>query len=95
MHWIYILKSAKDGHIYIGSTSDLKERLKNHNQGRVRSTKSRRPFELVYNEQFCSVTEARKRENFLKSGQGRKWLREEILGRRSGRAVECGGLENR
>jgi putative endonuclease len=92
MHWVYILKSAKDGHIYIGSTSDLKERLKNHNQGRVRSTKSRRPFELLYNEQFGSVTEARKRENFLKSGQGRKWLREEILDRRSGRAVECGGL---
>ena len=83
MYWIYVLKSKKDGHIYTGSTSKLAERVKSHNNGKVRSTKSRRPLELIYSEQHNSVTSARQRENFLKSGQGRKWIKEE-LSRRSG-----------
>ena len=78
MYWVYILKSKKDGRIYIGSSSDLKNRLAHHNSGKVRSTKSRRPFQLMYHEKYDSVTEARKRENFLKSGQGRKWVKETI-----------------
>ncbi|MDD3274742.1 MAG: GIY-YIG nuclease family protein [Candidatus Omnitrophica bacterium] len=74
MYWIYVLKSKKDEKMYVGSTADLEKRLHYHNSGKVRSTKSRRPLEIVYKEQFYSVTDARKRENFLKSGQGRKLL---------------------
>lgn len=47
MYFVYILKSLKDGNFYIGRTNDLERRLGEHNRGRVRSTKSRRPFILI------------------------------------------------
>ncbi len=75
MHWTYVLRSDKDGTSYTGSTSDLEKRIKTHNSGKVRSTKSKRPLKLIYSEQHDSLTSARQRENFLKSGQGRKWIK--------------------
>ena len=74
--WIYILKSLKDNKLYTGSSLDLQNRVKAHNSGKVRSTKSRRPLALIYSEEHQSVTKAKQRENFLKSGQGRKWIKE-------------------
>ncbi len=66
MYYLYILKSlSKDWH-YIGSTGNLEKRLKEHNQGKTRSTKSYLPFTLFYSEEYSTKTEARKRENFLK-----------------------------
>lgn len=65
--FVYMLKSLKDGKFYIGCTSDLKKRLKQHNSGMVRSTKARRPFELVYWEPLGTRSEAMKRERQLKS----------------------------
>ena len=72
--YVYILKSLSDNRFYTGSTEDVAGRLKKHNQGKVRSTKSRRPFELIYQEVYETRTEARKRENYLKSGAGRRFL---------------------
>lgn len=60
------MKSKKDANLYIGSTNDLKQRFKEHNEGKVSSTKSRTPFVLKYYEAFCSEKEARKREHSLK-----------------------------
>ena len=49
----YILKSEKDNGIYIGSTKDLKDRyLNQHQKGKIKSTKSRRPLALIYFEEF-------------------------------------------
>ena len=79
MPWVYILQSEKDNKFYIGSTKDLNQRMKCHNKGKVRSTKSRMPFKLIYSEEFDTVTQARQRENFLKTGQGRKWFKDNIL----------------
>jgi putative endonuclease len=76
--YVYILKSLLDNRFYTGSTEDVAERLKRHNQGKVRSTKSRRPFELIYQEVYETRTEARKRENYLKSGAGRHFLIEKL-----------------
>jgi putative endonuclease len=84
MNWVYVLESLKDNNLYIGCTSDLKKRLKYHNSGKVRSTKTRRPLELIHSEEHVSITAARRRENFLKSGQGRKWIKENLLVRRDG-----------
>jgi len=84
MSWIYILKSEEDGKLYVGSTKNATRRIKDHNNGKVRSTKGRRPLVLIYEEQLTSTTEARRRELFLKSGQGRKWIKENVLARRSG-----------
>jgi putative endonuclease len=71
----YILKSLKDGKFYYGSTEDLETRLKAHNAGKVRSTKSRRPLVLHYREEFRTKREARMRELFFKTIEGYSWLK--------------------
>jgi putative endonuclease len=55
-------------------TSDLNRRLKEHNSGKVKSTKNRRPLELIYTEEFISKQDALNRETFFKSGKGREFL---------------------
>ena len=76
--FVYILRSQKDGHLYIGMTHDLNTRVKAHNSGKVRSTKGRRPLTLVYQEAYEHKSEALKRERFLKSGQGRAFLKDQL-----------------
>ena len=66
MFYTYILQSKLDRKIYIGSTKDLRKRLSEHNNGLVRSTKSRTPFELVYYEAYKVEGSARSREKSLK-----------------------------
>ncbi|MCR4325284.1 MAG: GIY-YIG nuclease family protein [Patescibacteria group bacterium] len=66
MFYVYLLVSIKDSKGYIGSTSDLKRRLREHNSGEVPSTKPRRPFELVYYEAYRHEKDARLRESGLK-----------------------------
>ena len=73
--YAYVLRSSKDGRYYYGSTSDLTKRMSNHNSGKVKSTKHRRPLKLIYSEEFDSKTEAIKRENFFKSMDGYIWLK--------------------
>lgn len=71
MFYVYLLKSKKDGKYYIGSTNDLKRRFKEHNSGKLFSTKNRRPLILIYYEAFRSEKDARKRKQSLKNyGQG-------------------------
>jgi putative endonuclease len=76
MYYVYVLRSEKDGRLYTGYSKDMESRLKVHNQGKVRSTKSRRPYVVVYFEEYKDKRTARKRELFLKSGKGRSYLRE-------------------
>jgi len=66
MYFVYILKSEKDKGIYIGYTPNLRNRFLKHNQGLVKSTKSRIPFELAYYEAYKSKQEAKDREFSLK-----------------------------
>jgi putative endonuclease len=66
MFYVYVLKSKKDDEKYVGSTNDLKKRLSMHNSGKIYSTKSRRPFELIYYESYKAEKDARKREHNLK-----------------------------
>ena len=74
MNYIYVLKSKKDLKRYIGLTNNLERRLLLHNSGKVKATKNRHPFELIYFEKFEDRTRAAKREKFLKSGKGREYL---------------------
>ena len=67
MFTMYILKSFKDGKLYIGSTSNLRRRLVEHNSGLALATKGRRPLKLVYAEAYISEEEARHREHSLKT----------------------------
>jgi len=66
MFYLYVLKSKKDNNLYIGSTNNLQRRLSEHNDGKVLSTKGRRPFELRYYESYFNENDARKREYSLK-----------------------------
>ncbi len=75
MFYVYVLKSIKNGKRYIGQTSkNVLERLVDHNVGSNSWTRINKPFKILYSEEYSTRTEAIKRENFLKSGQGRKWL---------------------
>lgn len=78
MFYTYVLKSLKDGELYVGWTKDLKERLKKHQNGLVPSTKDRRPLQLVYYEACLVETNAIKRENALKTGYGRRYLKDRL-----------------
>ncbi|MEK7585015.1 MAG: GIY-YIG nuclease family protein [Patescibacteria group bacterium] len=67
---VYILRSLKDGKYYVGSTSDLGDRLKRHNAGGTPSTRHRRPLEIVYSEECRTRGEAVSREFKIKSYKG-------------------------
>ena len=69
-----VLYSDKLNKRYIGSTRDVKNRLKEHNSGKSKFTKADVPWKLIYKESYQSNQEARRRELFLKSGVGRKFL---------------------
>lgn len=78
MHTVYVLKSEKDKNLYIGCTSDIKERLKYHNSGKVLSTKNRRPFNLIFTEEYPDKYEAFNKERYYKTAKGKKELKEKM-----------------
>lgn len=75
VYYTYVLKSLKDGNLYIGYTNDLRERLKNHKNGEVHSTKNRRPLILMYFEGCFDKESAIKREKYLKTTYGHRYLK--------------------
>ena len=75
MFWYtYVLESIKDGDYYIGYTNNLKRRLAEHNKGLNFSTKFRKPFKLIYFEACLNMKDAKRREHYLKTTQGRRFL---------------------
>ena len=74
MYFVYVLQSQSTGHFYTGFTSNLEQRVLQHNRGVTKSTKHRVPWRLVHHEPFVSRSEAIRREKFLKSGRGREEL---------------------
>lgn len=77
-YYVYTLFSLKDYKLYTGYTTDLKRRLVEHAQGRSVATKFRTPFQLIHYEYFINEKDAKAREVFLKSGFGRKQLKEAL-----------------
>ena len=75
-YYVYILLSLKDQGFYIGFTIDLKQRLIKHAKGEVKATKFRTPFILIHYEYFINEKDALAREEYLKSGYGRKNFKE-------------------
>jgi putative endonuclease len=79
MWYVYILKSLKDWQLYVGSTNDLRRRVREHQNGLCESTRYRRPLNL---EAYIAVQDesvARNLEKYLKSGSGIATLRKRIL----------------
>ena len=74
-HYVYVLKSLKKQWLYVGVTSDLKNRYKEHSEGKSFSTKPYRPFELVFYEAYRNLKDAKRREQYLKTTKGKTTLR--------------------
>jgi len=78
MWYVYVIYSFKDKGFYTGCTNNLKKRLEEHNRGMVESTKERRPLKLIYCEASLNRKDAFKREKYLKSGYGKRWLKKRV-----------------
>ena len=72
--YVYILESLKDRERYTGYTENLKKRLEEHRRGSSFSMKFRLPFKLIYFEGCLNQEDAKRREHYLKTTQGRRFL---------------------
>ena len=66
MFYVYLIQSEVDSSFYIGYTSNLELRIKQHNKGESIYSKRKKPWKLVYSEELENKTSALKREKFLK-----------------------------
>lgn len=72
---VYILFSKKDFELYVGYTSNLEARIKDHNYGGTRSTSYRGPLELIFCEFYLFKEDAKKRELYFKITMGKKAIK--------------------
>jgi len=73
-HYVCVLLCG-DGHLYTGYSSNLRERVRQHERGEVFSTKSRRPVRLIFYEALFHAADAKRRERYLKTTAGKRALR--------------------
>ena len=82
-YFVYVLRSASSGKIYIGQTADLEKRISQHNdpayQVTLHTKRNAGPWYLLHAEKFATRAEAMARERALKSGQGRQWIHSSLL----------------
>lgn len=72
---VYAIRSLAKNYIYVGLTDNIVRRLKQHNNGYNKTTKSYRPFEIILVENYPNRNKARNREKYLKSGCGKEFLK--------------------
>lgn len=77
MWYVYVLQN-KYRKRYIGSTKDLQKRILKHNSGNNRSTKYGIPWKIIYCEISLNINDTRAREKYLKSGMGRRYLKNRL-----------------
>ena len=78
MYYTYVLQSKRDGKFYASFMQDLKLRFEQHNKGLVKSTKDRRPLQLIYYQACIDKDDARKREKYLKTYRGKMFLKSRL-----------------
>src|SRR5215813_12872562 len=78
MYYVYVLRSERDSGFYIGFSTNLRARLRQHQDGESFATKSLGPWKLIYYEAYTEREDAEGREKFLKSGAGRRFLRTQL-----------------
>ena len=78
MYYVYILISLRDKNFYVGSSEGLVRRIKEHQKGKVKSTKNRLPVNLACYEAYNFKEEMLAREKYLKTSNGRKDLRKRL-----------------
>ena len=79
MHTVYVLYSDQQDRLYIGMTSDLTRRIRDHNAGYNESTKAYVPWRLIHTEEFIDRVTAREKEKKLKTTSGRRYIRNHYL----------------
>ena len=75
--YVYVLLLSNND-LYVGYTTDLKRRIPEHERGGVQSTRFKLPVELIHCEAYALETDARRRERFLKTTEGKRLLRQQI-----------------
>jgi predicted GIY-YIG superfamily endonuclease len=78
LYYVYVIRSLSAGIFYTGMSSDINNRLKEHNSGKSKFTSTYKPWKLVYQEGPFQGDVARKREKYLKSAAGKKYLKSYI-----------------
>ena len=76
--YVYVLRSLSDQRFYVGFTKNPRKRIQDHEKGLVPSTKQRNPFELVYWEGCLDQTDATRREKYLKSSWGKRYIKSRL-----------------
>jgi len=76
MFTVYSIKSIDRNYIYVGLTNNIERRFNEHQKGQNKTTAPYRQFVLIYQENFPTRTEARKKEIYLKSGTGKEFLKQ-------------------
>ncbi len=77
-YYTYVLQSLKDLNLYVGYTNNLVKRVDDHNKGKVPSTKNRVPLKLIYWEGCLNQQDATRREKYLKTGWGKRYIKNRI-----------------
>ncbi len=77
MYYVYILRLG-NGQLYTGYTEDLMRRMAEHHAGKVKSTQHRQPVRLIHYEAYALGSDARRREKFLKTTEGKRLLKQQI-----------------
>ena len=75
MYFVYILHSLKDSKLYIGFTTNIERRKRDHDNGEVPSTASRRPLKIIYYEAHLSKKDALRREKYFKTTKGKSTIK--------------------
>jgi putative endonuclease len=75
MIYVYAIKSVDRNYIYVGMTDNVDRRFMQHQNGYEKTTKPYCPFILIYTEAFESRDSARKKEKYLKTAAGKRFLR--------------------
>ena len=78
MYYVYVLQSELDNRFYTGFTKNLEKRVEEHNSGISRSTKGRIPLKLVYYEFCLNLKDATKRERYLKTTWGKRYIKNRV-----------------
>jgi len=76
-NYVYILLLSNN-QLYTGFTRKLNIRLKQHKNGNVKSTQNKKPIKLIHYEVYIKESDARRREKFLKTTEGKRLLKQQI-----------------
>ena len=79
-YYTYVLKSMKTNEFYTGAISNLAKRMAGHSKGDVVSTKHKRPLNLIYFEACFNKDDAFRRERYLKTSMGKRYIRQRLKG---------------